>query len=74
MLGLLEDKRNEFKIKLTDTLEKEVIAFLNTDGGNIFIGIDDKGNINGRKKIYSNYYSKRCRKTILFKRNGDDSR
>ena len=47
MLGLLEDKRNEFKIKLTDTLEKEVIAFLNTEGGNIFIGIDDKGNING---------------------------
>ena len=47
MLGLLEDKRNEFKIKLTDSLEKEVIAFLNTEGGNIFIGIDDKGNING---------------------------
>ena len=47
MLGLLEDKRNEFKIKLTETLEKEVIAFLNTEGGNIFIGIDDKGNING---------------------------
>ncbi len=47
MLGLLEDKRNEFKIKLTDNLEKEVIAFLNTEGGNIFIGIDDKGNIKG---------------------------
>ena len=47
MLELLGDKRNEFKIKLTDTLEKEVIAFLNTEGGNIFIGIDDKGNING---------------------------
>lgn len=47
MLGILEDKRNEFKIKLTDNLEKEVIAFLNTEGGNIFIGIDDKGNING---------------------------
>ncbi len=47
MLGLLEDKRNEFKIKLTDTFEKEVVAFLNTEGGNIFIGVDDKGNING---------------------------
>ena len=47
MLALLEDKRNEFKIKLTETLEKEVIAFLNTDGGNIFIGIDDKGKIHG---------------------------
>jgi predicted HTH transcriptional regulator len=47
MMDVLEDKRNEFKIKLTDNLEKEVIAFLNTDGGNIFIGIDDKGNISG---------------------------
>ena len=47
MIGLLEDKRTEFKVKLTDSLEKEVIAFLNTDGGNIFIGVDDKGNING---------------------------
>lgn len=47
MLEEVEDKRNEFKIKLTDNLEKEVIAFLNTDGGNIFIGIDDRGNING---------------------------
>lgn len=45
MLSVIEDKRNEFKIKLTDDFEKEVIAFLNTDGGNIFIGIDDKGNI-----------------------------
>ena len=41
----MEDKRNEFKAKITDSLEKEVIAFLNTDGGNIFIGVDDKGNI-----------------------------
>ena len=46
MLGVIEDSRNEFKIKLNDNFEKEVIAFLNTDGGNIFIGIDDKGNIN----------------------------
>ena len=47
MLNIIEDKRNEFKVKLTDDFEKEVIAFLNTDGGNIFIGVDDKGNIAG---------------------------
>ena len=47
MIGLTEDKSTEFKIKLTDNIEKEVIAFLNTDGGNIFIGVDDKGNIKG---------------------------
>ena len=45
MLNVIEDNRNEFKIKLSDDFEKEVISFLNTDGGNIFVGIDDKGNI-----------------------------
>ena len=46
MLNVIEDNRNEFKIKLSDDFEKEVISVLNTDGGNIFIGIDDNGNIN----------------------------
>ena len=45
MLNVTEDKRNEFKSLLTESFEKEVIAFLNTDGGNIFIGIDDNGKI-----------------------------
>ena len=45
MLNVIEDNRNEFKIKLNDDFEKEVISFLNTDGGNIFIGVNDKGNI-----------------------------
>ena len=40
MLDVIEDSRNEFKLKLNDYFEKEVIAFLNTDGGNIFIGVD----------------------------------
>ena len=47
MLDVIEDIRNEFKIKLTDDLEKEVIAFLNTQGGNIFIWVDDTGNVVG---------------------------
>lgn len=45
MLNVIEDNRNEFKIKLNDDFEKEVISFLNTDGGNIFVGVDDEGNI-----------------------------
>ena len=49
MVGAVEDVRNEFKIKLTDKFEEEVIAFLNTNGGNIFLGIDDKGSIIGVK-------------------------
>ena len=50
MISKIEDKRNEFKMKLTDDLEKEVIAFLNTEGGNLFIVIDDKGNITNNIK------------------------
>ena len=30
MLNVIEDVRNEFKVKLTDKLEEEVISFLNT--------------------------------------------
>ena len=47
MIGVIEDARNEFKVKLTDSLEKEVISFLNTNGGNIYIGVNDKGEITG---------------------------
>jgi predicted HTH transcriptional regulator len=34
----IESNRIEFKEKLTPELEKEVVAFLNTEGGDIFIG------------------------------------
>ena len=47
MLDVIEDVRNEFKVKLTDKFEEEVISFLNTNGGNIYIGINDKGDIVG---------------------------
>ncbi len=47
MLNIIEDVRNEFKVKLTDKFEEEVISFLNTNGGNIYLGINDKGDIVG---------------------------
>lgn len=50
MLDVVEDVRNEFKVKLTDDLEKEIIAFLNTSGGNFYIGIGDKGEIIGTNR------------------------
>ena len=40
-----ENEHMEFKSQLTDDIYKEVIAFTNTDGGVIYIGIDDQGNI-----------------------------
>ena len=47
MIDVIEDVRNEFKVKLTDKFEEEVISFLNTNGGNIYIGVNDNGDIVG---------------------------
>ena len=44
----IEDGTTEFKSELNDKLEKEVVAFLNSDkGGDIFIGVQDDGRIIG---------------------------
>lgn len=41
---ITESHRIEFKRQLTDSLEKEAVAFLNyRDGGVIYIGVDDQG-------------------------------
>jgi len=43
----VETENIEFKSKFTDDIYKEVIAFANTDGGIILVGIDDSGNAVG---------------------------
>lgn len=43
----IEDEYTELKIELTKDIKKEIIAFANTKGGKIYIGIDDGGNIIG---------------------------
>jgi len=46
----IEDSTTEFKVELADTLEKEVVAFLNSaKGGDIYIGVDDSGHAVGVK-------------------------
>jgi len=41
---MTETNRIEFKSKLTDNLEKEIVAFLNySDGGVVYIGVDKDG-------------------------------
>ena len=45
---MTETNRIEYKKELTDSIEKEVVAFLNyRDGGNIYLGIDDSGKVVG---------------------------
>ncbi len=39
---MTENSRVEFKSKLTDDLEKEIVAFLNSDGGVIYIERDEE--------------------------------
>ena len=39
-----ESERIEYKSQMIDDIYKEVIAFANTDGGVIYLGIDDEGN------------------------------
>ena len=44
---LQESKTTEFKREYTDDLKYAVVAFANTDGGKIYIGINDDGSIQG---------------------------
>lgn len=41
---MLEDKNTEFKREYVEGIKKTLVAFANTDGGNLYIGIDDAGN------------------------------
>lgn len=50
-----ESERVEYKQQLVDDIYKEVIAFANTEGGIIFIGIDDQGNLTGIDNIDETY-------------------
>ncbi len=48
MIDTIESSRVEFKTKLVDDLEENIIGFLNSkDGGNIYIGVSDNGKIIG---------------------------
>lgn len=48
-LGRGEDSRHQFKenIHNADSLAAELVAFSNTDGGQLFLGVDDSGNVTG---------------------------
>lgn len=50
-----ENEHIEYKSRLTDEIYKEVIAFANTDGGVIYIGVDDEGNATGIEDVDETY-------------------
>ena len=50
-----ESERTEYKSQFVDDIYKEVIAFANTDGGVLYIGIDDQGNAVGIDNVDETY-------------------
>ncbi len=52
---VFETENIEFKSQATEEIYKEVIAFANTNGGIIYIGIDNSGNVVGTPNIDETY-------------------
>ncbi len=47
----IEDENTELKQELTKDIKKEIVAFANSGGGNIYIGITDNGEVTGVDNI-----------------------
>lgn len=43
----IESNKVEFKRRYTTEIKKEIVAFLNSDGGTLFVGVDDDGTVIG---------------------------
>lgn len=50
-----ESERIEYKSQMIEDLYREVIAFANTEGGVIYVGIDDQGNVTGIDHVDETY-------------------
>ena len=42
---VIESENLEFKREFTEEIYKEVVAFANTDGGTVYVGIDNEVNV-----------------------------
>lgn len=42
-MEFVKTEKIELKRKYTDAIEKEIVAFLNTKGGVLYIGVEDDG-------------------------------
>ncbi len=48
---LVESNKVELKVKYTNQIVKEIVAFLNAEGGKIYIGVDNDGKVVGVSDI-----------------------
>ena len=46
-MGFVESKTVELKETVVDDIKKEVIAFINSEGGNLYVGVADDGHVIG---------------------------
>ncbi|MBQ3519708.1 MAG: putative DNA binding domain-containing protein [Clostridia bacterium] len=46
-MAYIESEKLELKVQYTTEIKKEIVAFLNSDGGTLIIGVDDNGKIVG---------------------------
>ena len=51
MTTYAETEKTELKQKYTDSIPKEIVAFLNSDGGTVYIGVDDNGSVCGVENL-----------------------
>ncbi|MBO4685218.1 MAG: putative DNA binding domain-containing protein [Lachnospiraceae bacterium] len=52
---VIESENLEFKREFTEEIYKEVVAFANTDGGTVYVGIDNEGNVVGLSDVDEEY-------------------
>ena len=62
----------EFKEKFTSKIDRDIVAFSNTKGGYILLGVDDAGNIQGEKltnriKAEITDFARKCEPSIAIK-------
>jgi len=50
---MIENRETEFKREVNDKVNKTLLAFLNTDGGVLFVGINDDGAVYGVENVDS---------------------
>ena len=50
-MAYIESEVLELKARFSDTICKDIVAFLNTNGGDIIIGVDDDGTVVGINNI-----------------------
>ena len=46
-MAYIESEKLELKVQYTTEIKKEIVAFLNSDGGTLIIGVDDDGKVIG---------------------------